>query len=417
MDFDKTGLPADVTVYKAYTTFAGRMGMLPKDQQSDYPLRVAQVIHSTIGADARLIALALLTGTPDTMQGIVEKRFGADIAGLVSEASRHMRTGQVHLMQASDDIKIVTVASAIVSFGDFRAMMDEAENLIMLKQSGMMGEMKVNLLPDMQAYQTLAEDLFGRVNLPALENLFKQELQETIGRNLSYMQKLSEAGFFPGVTQGGHAMRLYPDFEETGLLDDPRVREAYAILTEDQRVLPEDFVGAVEVARLLSDIPASKNPTAIAAALLDVGIRELSKDDFELLQNRIDWDVLEILEKHSIHEDLTSSRLMKAPVEFRQIAFANMISLVEGAQQGAYDLVDMARSENMPPDVIAAAFRPIGMIVLLSRKNILPASGTTDAPELEEMLQRKTTQLFNYISQHLPKPPENRPQPPAPPTP
>lgn len=419
MEFNDSGLPLDTTIFKAFKTHSDFIAGLPREEQSDYAVRVAKLLAETVGSDATLLSVALLTPVPKTMHGVLEKRFGTEITDLVREADRHMRTGQAHLMHASDPIKLLSLASAIISFDEYTKGMEQSRHMIEQMEEGNLppGPLPILMMPDTTIYDRLAKSVFSNVEAPALEELYNDKLLAFKMSNEDYVQKLKDSGLMPEDDEAGNIQMSghFPDFDETGLLDDPKVRAAYEILTQDTRVMPEDFEGALHVGHILTTYSNGANPTAVAAALLDVGIRGLVDDDFDMLQNQIDWDVIELLRHNSIHMQPSATTLMKAPVEFRQIAFANMLAVLQDAHEAAIDIVQAAKDNpQLPPTFLMQNLRPIAMAVMVAEKTIMPAFGTSNAPQIETLLAEKSQELRAFLGEIAPKSPKPA-TPPAPP--
>lgn len=448
MDYRETGLPMDQTVYKAFMMFtknakdaAKGMANIPgMDDPANFPVRVAQVLHQSGANDPKLLSLALLNVLPPQTYSAIEKSFGQEMTGLMEEAGKHNKTGFAYITEASDNVKLLTLASAIATFDEFGQVSQIAEQQLDKLASGEEppgGSLMLPMMPDSMVYERLSAALMDKTSSPALESLFQQKLSDFRWANQQLQDKISGMGIAdqlpPGMGMGPGQGGMpdmsdlrYPSFEETTLLDDPKVRAAYEVLTTHTRVAPETFEAALEVGKILSNDVASKNPTAIAAGLLTIGIRGLNASDFEFLDKKLDWDVTELLKNNTPSKVRSPAQLMRAPEEFKQIMMANMISSLGHLKDGVgmmKDMIDMR--EEIPAEV-----RP--MIIAENLDNMLFMTemmedtariiGDAGAPELGKAFREKLTEARQIISDNMPKIPRAQPGlgmpfPPKPPKP
>lgn len=448
MDFRETGLPMDQTVYKAFMMFSknskeaakGAVNLPGMDDPANFPVRVAQVLHQAGANDPKVLSLALLNVMPPQTYAAIEKSFGEEMTGLMEEAVKHNTTGFAYITEASDNVKLLTLASAIATFDEFGQVSQIAEQQLDKLANGEEppgGSLMLPMMPDSMVYERLSAALMDKTSSPALESLFQQKLSNFRWANQQLQDKISGMGIAdqlpPGMGmgpgQGGMpdmSELRYPSFEETTLLDDPKVRAAYEVLTTHTRVAPDAFEAALEVGKILSNDVASKNPTAIAAGLLSIGIRGLSPADFEFLDKKLDWDVTEILKNNTPSKLRSPAQLMRAPDEFKQVMLANMVATLDRMKEGVGMMKDMIEMrEDIPAEV-----RP--MIIAENLDNMLFMTemmadtarivGDAGAPELRKALNEKLKEARQTISENMPQTPRAQPpgfgfRPPEPPKP
>lgn len=437
-EYRETGLPQDATVFRAYKTYeknakeaAAEMGL-----SEEYAVKVAQAINATVGADSKLLSAALLTIVPRQSWDIIEKNFGKETTALLEEVDLHSRTGFAYVDQASENVKTIALASAIAAFDEFHQLSSGIESTVQQVMTGQKPmeelEKKMMMVPNVEVYAHLGRSLADKTASPQLEALFEQKFSEFRDAREEHSQKLIDMGIMftgPGApTMPGTAPAeiRYPSFDETGLFDDDKVRAVYDVITNHPRVQPEDFEGALAAAKLLSDLPASKNPTAVAAALLDIGLRSLNMDDLSFLKAKVDWDVLDLLAAHSVRDPLNQVALKSAPEEFKQIVVANTTASITHAQEGikvALEALDRQDEDlptemSMPPELKQMmkmqALQQLEMLSLLSTRMIGPVLGTTGAPELEKAYEQSVKDAQQFVRDNgprkmLPAPPKKKP--------
>lgn len=416
MEFKDTGLPGDPLVLSAFLTASRNADSLPPQyRESNYPLRVAQVLQNTGAGDNKLLSLALLALMPDSSLGVMEKRFGRDIADLIRESRKHAKTGYAHITHASVPVRRLCLASAIVSFDDHSDMLKDIDQQILNLQAGTgKGDLRIPVVPDPTAYDALTRALLDRTGCAELEDLYAKKLQGFRDDSKRALRQLESFGMKVAENKASS----FPSFETTGLLDDPEVREAYDFLTNDPRALPGDFAHALQTGKILSDL-STKHPAAIAAALIDTGLRSLMSEDMELLKNRLDPDVLDILNKGSVYMLTTSEKLLQAPEEFRQVALAYLAATVEISQKSCEQLFKMVRDNpgRLPPYYVTASLANLSEQIVIIRALVSPVMGASGQPELEKALQEKMDSLDRFLAANpLPKPPQTpAPKGPKPP--
>lgn len=195
----------------------------------------------------------------------------------------------------------------------------------------------------------------------------------------------------------------------------PKVRAAYELLTQHTRVLPEDFEGALYVGKLLSTLSPTQNPTAIAAGLIDVGIREMGRYDSVFLQKKLDWDVMEVLNTSTVYQISHPQQVLAAPIEFRQIAVANAVAVMDDALKGGTEFMKVvADHPEYPKSAIMQNMMQLKRVSIMSQQLFAPALGRTEMPELDRLFADKIKELNRFIDQHLPRQEPPAPKPSAP---
>jgi hypothetical protein len=440
MDYRATGLPQnDMTVLKAFSTYAKNAKSLPEEtgMSEDYGIKIAQIINNTAGADTSLLTLALLSTTPPAAWGLFEKSFGRDVVDQMEESMKHSRTGFAYIDQASEPVKILAMASAIAIFDELKQKNDKLDQQLtglpgMDPMQGGMPDIEAlqsllpgmiqGMLPDTSVYGQLARSLADKTTCPQLEALFVERLEEFKQSQQEQQEKLAQFGIIvagPGMGPMGAPSEVrYPSFDETGLLDDAKVRAAYDVLTSNPRVVPEDFEGALAAGKLLSELPVSKNPLTVAAALVDIGIRDLNQDDFSFLDKKLDWDVLDLVKAYSVRSPETPHLLATAPVEFRQIVVADLTAKMGHVREGVQDMLDklsqpqpgMPMEMELPPELRglmeAQAVRQMEGVAYMAQRIVRPVLGTIDAPELEAAFKQNIQAMQDFVAEHKVKQPK-----------
>jgi hypothetical protein len=448
MDYRSSGLPQnDMAVFKAYSAYAKNAKDLTQETglSEDFGIRIAQAINAATGGDSNLLTLALLSTMPPATWGVIERSFGKDIVGQMEESVKHSRTGYAYIDQASEPVKLLALASAIALFGELKQKNDKAaqqfENLLGGLGGGMDGMpdmgaldaalpgMIQGMLPDTNVYGQLARNLAGKISYPQLAQELTDKLEEFKLAQAEQQERLSQMGIIiagPGMgTMGAPVEVRYPSFEETGLLDDPKVRAAYDVITTNPRVQPDSFEGAIAAGKLLSTLPVSKNPLAVAGALLDIGIRDLNNDDFEFLDRKLDWDVIDLVKNYNTHNPMMQSKLAAAPIEAKQIVVANLTAQLGHVREGMQDMLDrmsqppadLPEGVEVPPELKRMmdelkrstemhAVQQAAGVSMLAQRAVRPLLGTIDAPELEAAFRKNVQSLQEFVAAHTPKEPK-----------
>lgn len=420
-EFRDSGLPNNPTMFKAFTTYRQNLDALPEHiRNSDAPLKVAQVISQHTDKNEPVM-LALLGLMPQETWGVVKKRFGADLAEHLAESRLHVATAYAYLADASPAVKQLTMAGAITAFERVEKAAEEMDGHIRtIKMSGQapmgFGPPPI-LMPD--TYAKIGRACEGTSGAPGLEALYAEKFNSMKQAQTAMIEQMAEVEIFikglpPGVAP---AELRYPAFDETGLMDTPKIRAAYELLTQHTRVRPEDFEGAIFVGQLLSNVSSTQNPTAIAAALIDVGIRELGPYDSAFLQKKLDWDVMEVLNTATVYKISHPQQVLGAPVEFRQIAVANAVAVMDDALKGgAYFMNVIAEHPEYPKSLIMENMAQLKRLSIMSQQLFAPALGRTEMPELDRLFADKLKELNRFIDRHLPRqePPAPKPSTPKP---
>lgn len=413
MDFQQTGLPKDPTVFKAYKTYLDNVKSLPPElQNGNYAVRVARLLGEAT-QDNNLVALALLTVMPPATHGILAQRFGEDMPKFLTEAEKHSNTQFAYITAASPAVQKLTLASAAISLEEFREHCERLYPKIEQLRQGIQPTEGFNI-PMMQTlapFAHLAEGLAGKTDTPDLENHF----QDTFFRFGTFFERHKEVLASLGAQLPPAEiveMRDIPTFAQTGLVQDAKVLAAYEMISTDPRVQRPNFEAALEVGKLLSNLPMGMSPTTVAAGIIDVAVMGLNKDDLDLMGARVDWDVVDVLREHSVYDlSLTPRKVMMAPPEFRQILLANAIVTTDNALAAGLGMKEAFSAQtDLPPQVMAGimaqSLMPLAHMVDNFKALLYPTFGTSDAPELEEKLERKLNTLTQFVRETMPKPPK-----------
>lgn len=414
MDFRDSGLPQDPTVFKAFMTYMQNMKDAPPMlRDNSLPLQSAKLLGTTANDNKAATVALLQVMQPDTW-GMVEKRFGKDTADALKEFHRHNDTGYAYLRDASPTIKQLTLAAAVLNFDNFARVNERLDQQIeQLMETGQ-GNLSLPMMPDAGLFDKMGNAALDTSGAPQLEELFIEKLYNFKIQQEQFMHKMADLGIqVPGMPMGPAPAEVrYPSFEETGLFDSPKVRTAYDTLINHTRVRPDDFEAALSVGRLLSTVSHSVNPTAVAAGLLDVGIRDLNKNDLAFMKDRFDWDVLEVLNIASVYAVETPSQILAAPVEFRQIALANAIVVLEDAQKGGEHILQMAaENPEMPKGFVHQNFIALKRVGVMTKHVFTHITGHTDLPELDELFDNKLKVFNAFTDMHLPQQDAPAPKP------
>ncbi len=450
MQYHETGLPQDQTVYKAFmmftknqalpTTPSPRKDMRAAEGASEGPLRIAQILSNAGNNDPQLLSLALLRGMPQQTFSLIEKSFGADMVATIREATKHNMTQYAYVSEASDKVKLVSLATAMVTFEQFTREAEKTQEMIakMSEEGGQKpggSPLMIPIVPDMRVYDKLSAALYDKTSSPALEQQFREKLSEFRYANDRLKGMLIESGIADQLPPA-MAMRLQqpddtgpqPSFSETELLDDPKVRAAFDVLSSHPGVSAEAFEAAVAVGTILTKTQSGLNSTAVASGLLLTGLRDVTSNDLEFLKKKLDWDVLELLKNYGGERDLYPQQLRTAPEEFKQFLLANTVAMLDRMKQGAAQMKDIiAQQPDMPEEVRPMVLsQNLGQMLFMTEhmEDTVATLGPTGAPQLEEQFRKALKETRATISENMPQqqrtlPPgfgTRKPPPPKPPT-
>ncbi len=414
MDFRETGLPYDPVVYKAFMTYMQAVSGLEKTayrQERHFSLLTARVLHEAKINDPELLSAAILAALPPQTWGEIQRRMGQGVADLLREAEKQQLSDFEHLKHASDKMKLLALASGLASFEEFKGLTENFDaGMGGIEPGAKGGEIPLPLFNNIPVFQRILGAVTRGTSSPELEDLYAEKLEEARRLQQEQIVKLREmGGALPPALQEG-AMMNYPPFEKTGLMNHKKVREAYAIITSHMNVLPLDFQAAVQVGRLLGASPETQDAATIAAALLDISFRDISNDDKDMLQGKMDWDVMEIIYDRSVYAIGSARDLQTASVEFRRIALANAVVVTEEALQTGRDILELIRlDQRMPLEEKQEMLGSIRTVMLYSAELYLPLRA--EAPDLERAYEEGLARLRKFVEKN---PPPSVPRPPFP---
>lgn len=399
-EFAETGLPWDQNVFKAYLAYTKTPGL--GGGSEEHPVRVAQLFNNVAASDTQLQTLSLLAYIPEDAYGQLQRRFGKETTDFAREVSAHMRTNWAYIDEASPKVKAFVMADFMVWIDALQDKFYEiAQSVNEAQENGRQPQIQIPMIPSQRVLDNIAKFAVKTSGLPTLEGEFIDKIEEY---RRSLPEKLEVFGLkIPPAPQ-------FKPFAETGLLNDSTVKAAYAALAANPRVKAEDAELAVEAAQLLSSQPSTRNPVAIAATLLDIGIGWRGPDDFKFLGNRVSDDVLDMFEKYSIRERSAPEGIANAPVEYRQAALA--FSTV-GLHRALKNLDKMFTFIADNPDrfepeqvklVKMTQLSQLGGVLKSAQKFADAVGDSAQAPELKGLHETKIATVQEFINDHTPKP-------------
>lgn len=396
MEFEETKLPFEKPIFYAFNAQA-RTGLLQAENE-DHPLRIARVLQKS-GFAADTVALAFLAFVPEAGYGPLTKRIGAEVVETARELSRHMRTGFAYIEEASTDAQAFAAANAIVILDKFSQQVDavvrDNQAYAALGARGLQ-EKKRPTVPSLKFVNHIAKLKTGN---DALDEMLLDKVTDFNG---NIEDKLDTLGLnlLPQIE--------FTPFKDSGLLQDPKVERAYNAMMGDPRATRYSVNLALDTARLLGSSPSSGSSTAVAAALIDIGLSARNAEDVEFLQKRIDWDVMELIADHSVTRIRGAAEIMTAPVEFRQMAVASSIVTMTYALEEGKQAFEMLAQDDKPspnaPYVKAHTLSVLKSRAQVSEALVGPAAGTVEWPELRAQFNAKLKELGDFVAANTPKP-------------
>lgn len=410
MDFRETGLPYDPIVYKAFMTYqqimASSKPMEPESgPERHFSLQIARALHESKVDDPALLAGAMLTVLPPQTWGMVDRRFGKEVVDLLREAQKHQLSDFAHVMHASDRLKLLTLASGLATFEEYKSYTSKFERGLSMAQMGDKGaEIPVPLFSNLHVFERIFTSLAKRTSNPEMEDLYAEKLDDTRTLQEEQIEKLRAAGLaLPPALSGEEATEVVP-FEDTGLLDDKAVREVYDIVAHHMNVHPDDLNTAVKVGRLLGATPETRDPVTITAALADISFRQPTDKDWDMLQGSLEWAAMDIIYSHSVHRVSTTEDLLKAPVAFRHIALADAIVILEEARVLGETAKQLAETDpSRPEDFFRDPFKDIRNVADQIARVYQPLMGSTEAPALERIFEESLKRLQKFSALQAPE--------------
>ncbi|MDI1228684.1 MAG: hypothetical protein PSY14_13470 [bacterium] len=436
MQFNETGLPLDATVFKAFTMYAKNVATTPAakprqiepgvtaetpEAHDNYAVRVAQLLNETGNTDPQLLSLALLNVMPPQTYGIVEKSFGKPMIELLNEAIKHNKTAFAYVAEASENVKLLTLAAAVATFEEFRGEAQKAEEMLLKMADGQQpanGRLMIPMIPDMRIYERLSEVLFDKTTSRTLEETFREKLSDFKNDNDRLKNRIIEMGLAEQLppqiaytlNRPDTASFRYPTFEETGLLDTPKVRAAYDVIISHPFVPPEGFEAALEVGKMLTDKLEAPNPTAVATGLLMTGMQHISPEDFEFLDKKLDWDVTDLMKRYGGETGVHPRELAAAPIELKQVLLANSIASLGSMPEGIKSMKEMIEQQEDIPEKVRPMILAENLNHMLMMTDMMDQSrrviGNSEAPQLDAMFKDLMKQVRAEINANMPQLPK-----------
>ncbi|HYD19345.1 MAG TPA: hypothetical protein VEF76_12790 [Patescibacteria group bacterium] len=399
IEYAETGLPWDAATFKAYMAFAKTPGTGPDNM--DHPVKVAQLFNNVAADNQQLQALAFLAYVPEGSYGPLEKRFGAETISFAREISAHMRTGYAYIDEASPTVKAFAMADGAAwvdtldeKFYDLAAIAQEAD------EKGVKPQFPAVVVPSQRVLDTIARFALKSSGYGDLENAFLDRVERF--RDTT-PEKFEVLGIQPPPPVE------YKPFEQTGLLNVPDVRNAYDALTRNPRVSADDLEVATEAAQLLSSQPSTRNPTAIAEALLDLAIQDRNMDDLRFLQGRIGWGVLELFANYNVRQGVVPGGLQEAPIEVRQttLSFAAVAlhrSLKNVEKMFTFMDENPERFEgSMAETIKSSQLTQLGGQLRHVQGFLKELGDSAEAPELKGLVETKIDAIAGFIAEKTPR--------------
>lgn len=401
MEFKDTNLPLETDVYRAFMAYSKNAG---NSKSAHHPILTAQLLNQMMPYDTEAVTQALLNYMPDAALPAIRKQFGENRADIVEEAGRHMRTQYAYLDEASVSVKAFATASAIAHIMEFDAGVDALyKTMAGFKRAGSRANpdmMDAPFIPDPRVLDQIAKTANGQTGSEALDWMLIEKIENY---RMEAEEKLATVGMDapPDIE--------FANFEDSGLMQDPKVQAAYEELVYNSHARPVSIAQALGAARLLSDMPETQNPTAIAAALIDIGLGNRNEDDMFFLQNRLDWDVMELVGNYNVRKIKSPDEIAQAPLEFRQLAMAYaVVTLDASTMQGKMALAQLEKDQGKVPESIATMLRDnvlaqMNGVLSLATRVMESTAETVEAPMLQGLFRKKLKNLKDFVTDNSPK--------------
>jgi hypothetical protein len=403
IEFKDTGLPADPVVFRAFRLYQKNAETFAEESGLDagFPLKSALAVRAA-GGDANTAALALLMAVPAPAYTVVEKQFGPDVVKQLDQAWTHVRTGYAYIEDASPAVKELAAASAIASFDEFREAAAKISDTLLRVPAG--ADLKKAapqlVLPEPRMYEMLE----GRIDSAA----FAQKLSAYRAAYEDYRQELD----FVGVVLPKKEAAASAKFEDTGLMEDATVKAAYELLQRHPGVTQQTLADAVMFGKLLGTFAPEENASVISAGLLQAGLHRVTADDIGFMQKRLGGEVGQIMETFNVRDALMKDRaaLNKGPEEFRQMALAYGIVMMDNAKQGGERVLEQLKQgadiipEAAYNEIKTIGFKPLFALAVAMPMIVEPLRGRTGAPALERAFEEEHSRLQHFVEQNMPVP-------------
>lgn len=336
--------------------------------------------------------------------GVAKKYFGAGFTQFLSETRQHSNTAFTYINYAGKDVRTFTLASCIVNMENLKDQLQSGEESLNSMEAGEPAKTPITLMPAtiLHMYERIGKAAAGNTQNAKLERLFAGKLSECKALNAARMNRLEKLGM---LQQIGSQLQKSPDFEQTGLLDDPKVRMAYDIIANNARVAPPAFEAALRIGKLLTQVPQNANPAAVAAALIDVSL-PLTPHDMAIFKDHLHAEVLGIIERNSVNSRHTANSILEAPAAFRQIVVAHAIFIIDESLKNGRQGLRLARQgAGVSEAELNQNLMEFVALHSAVTEAVLPVFGATGAPELESVLAEKMNDLNEFLRQYpAPKP-------------
>jgi hypothetical protein len=424
MEFHETGLPRDPIVYQAFVDLNDHFAQQPAgDVQALRSLAIAatRILHENTNATGAALALPLLVfSTPSGAINSLKRNYSPQAFDLVQEAYAHNMTANAYLSAASADVKRLTLANCIATFEQFaeasRKMRDDIEKKIEEKRreaqeapdtsDGDEIEIKLNIkmpVPEpMRFYNHIAEMSKnldeGDNRLYALYIDRLNELKAVFQEQTQFLQSRGIAVRLPEEIMTDTRDRR-PDFADSGLPQDPKIKACYNLVLRDPRVSDQHFSIALDVANLLGQ-DKNVGATAIATALLDIAQENWQPVDLGFIRNTIDWDVTELLQSNTVHQAIPVMEIRNTPQEFQQIMVGLQVCKLRRLSSATDTFFDKHLPENaekVPKEMIHSNLITIQRALMASKAILGVVNGSLGAPVLYGELLREVEKFSRQV--------------------
>lgn len=400
MEFKDTTLPHEPDVFRAFMAYAKNAG---KNKFDHHPVLTAELLNQMMPYDTEAVTQALLNYMPDAALPVIKKQFGENRADIVAEAGRHMRTQYAYLDEASPSVKAFATASAIAHLMEFDAGVEDLyRTMAGFKRAGSRAnpDLDAPYIPNPRVLDQIAKAANGQTGSEALDWMLIEKIENY---RMEAEEKLATVGMDapPDIE--------FANFEDSGLMQDPKVQGAYEELVYNSHANPINIAQALGAARLLGNMPETQNPTTIAAALIDIGLGNRNEDDMHFLQNRLDWDVMELVSNYNVRQVKSAEEIATAPIEFRQLAMAYaVVTLDASTMQGKMALAQLKKDEDKMPEGIANILRENVLAQLngalsIAARVMESTAKTVEAPVLQGLFRKKLKTLQDFVADSTPK--------------
>lgn len=407
MDFNQSGLALDFRIFKAFNLYARHHDTLPdKDPTAQVALRSARAL-SDARAEPDTVAAALLASLPhNRWTTAVREMQNAQLQPVLHQLQLHEVTGLAYISTAAPAVRQLAMARGIGVMEHF--MQTAAALHATLDATAMIPDLSLTIpfVPDAQLYEKTGAVLRKRTGLDALEAEYNEVYESFVESRTALLTRFAKHNIhisdvaMPGAEQPQPQL---PDFADSGLPDTPDVRLAYALVQNHTRSNAFDADEAVQVARLV-DGNGAGNPATVAAALIDIAVRDIAEADLKILRPLFTEDsngmtAADIMLMGSARHAPDPSGLCFLPAETLQMMQAYAIRALENVQEVEQKMQDHAQKTGQTEraDKQLGRYAMLLQTVEQVREQAEPLAGQTGRPDLDALLQEKYDALSGFL--------------------